>query len=94
MGGMLIFAIKVLLIIFMFACVFYQYMEWNSNMTVFPYGHELCMAELTGGKALQKWIDDNQECICNFMLPPQYAWAYNVLKFNILFGWATITFNL
>ena len=70
-------------------------MEWNANMTAFPYDSDLYLTELKNAGIISRdWINDNKDCICSFMLPPQYAWAYNVLKFNTLFTWASITFRL
>lgn len=82
-------ALIVIVFLMIFAYLFYKYMEWNTKMLVNPGQYNLYLTwPLDNGIISQNWIDDHKEFIVNNLVSSsQYDWAYNVLRFKIIYQW-------
>ena len=78
----------VLVFLIIFAYLFYVYMEWNIRILSNPNQYNLYLTwPLEKGIISQSWIDNNKGIINKLVLPARYNWAYNVLRFNIIYQW-------
>lgn len=82
------FVIIVVLILAIFAYLFYTFMEWNLKMMANPNKFNLYLDSLINrGVISQLWINNHRESIVKLVLPPSYGWSYQILRFNIIYQW-------
>lgn len=86
-------ALIVLVFLMIFAYLFYVYMEWNTKMLSNPNQYNLYLTwPLDKGIISQSWINNHKEFIVNKLVSSaRYDWAYNVLRFKIIYQWKKST---